>query len=132
MRKFYTLILIGFFISLSNYAQENPRIDTKTFFSSQEGVESAKKNFRIAEKYYKKGKGTYDEALKHYLKVYQYNNSSHALNYKIGICYIWTVNKKASLDYFINSSPEVSNDYFLALGRAYQYNFPCCNVVYCF
>ena len=48
-----------------------------------EGVKAAKKDFRIAEKYYKKGKGTYDEALKHYVKVYHYNPNSHALNYKI-------------------------------------------------
>ncbi len=121
MRKFYALI-IGLLISLSAFTQINPQIDKKTFFSSQEGIESAKKDLKIAEKYYKKGKGTYDEALKHYLKVYEYNSSSNVLNFKIGICYVWTADKKAALKYFLNSSPEVSEIYYLALGRAYQYN----------
>ncbi len=122
MKKKYALIIFGLIMSFSAYTQENPQIDKKTFFSTQEGIESAKKDFKIAEKYYKKGSGTYDEALKYYLKLYQYNSSSHALNFKIGICYIWTADKKAALKYFLNSSPETSNLYYIALGRAYQYN----------
>lgn len=122
MKKLRLLFIVGVLFSGVVAAQENPRIDTKTFFSSEEGMVSAKKNFKIAEKYYKKGRGTFDEAQKHYLKVYQYNSNSHALNYKIAACYLWTSNKKASLEYFLKSSPEVSKDYYIGLGRAYQYN----------
>jgi len=35
---------------------------------------------------------------------------------------LWTSNRKASLQYLINSSPEVAKDYYLLLGRSYQYN----------
>ena len=122
MKKLYFLFLMGFLLSGYLYGQENPRIDKKTFFSSPTGVEAAKNSFRIAEKYYKQGRGTFDEALKYYLKLYKYNSESNELNYKIAACYLWTSNKKASLDFFLKSSPTVSKDYYIGLGRAYQYN----------
>jgi len=122
MKKLYNLLLFVLLLSVSGFSQENPRIDKKTFFSSEEGLASAKKSLSLAEKYYKKGSGTYDEALKHYLKVLKYNAESDALNYKIGVCYLWTSNKKAALAFFLKSSPSVSKDYYLGLGRAYQYN----------
>ncbi len=122
MKRFYILIILGVLLTFRGYSQDNPRVDKKTLFSSPVGVKSARKNFKIAEKFYKKGKGTFDEALKYYLKVYEYNQSSIVLNYKIGICYVWATNKKASLKYLLESSPEASKLYYLALGRAYQYN----------
>ncbi|HAM99670.1 MAG TPA: flagellar motor protein MotB [Marinilabiliales bacterium] len=122
MRKISALFLISVFISTFLFSQENPKIDKKTFFSSTLGIEKAKKDFKIAERHYANGIGTYDEALKHYLKLYGYNSNSPALNYKIGVCYLFTSNKKASLTYFLNSPPEIAKDYYLLLGRSYQTN----------
>ncbi len=122
MIKYSVLLILGVLLSAATYSQGNPKINRKSFFTEPAGAEAAKKELKIAEKYYKKGRGTYDEALKHYLKVYHYNSSSPVLNYKIGVCYLWTSNKKASLKYFRKSSPEVSRFYYLGLGRAYQYN----------
>lgn len=123
MRKIYLCLLLGLFLPALTIAQQNPKIDKATFFNSEIGIDQAKKDFRKAEKYYRKGKGTYDEALKSYLKLYDYNNDSDALNYKIGICYLWTSDKAASLKYLKKSSPDVARDYYLALGRSFQYNF---------
>jgi outer membrane protein OmpA-like peptidoglycan-associated protein len=122
MRKISALFLISVFISTFLFSQENPKIDKKTFFSSTLEIEKAKKDFKIAERHYANGIGTYDEALKHYLKLYGYNSNSPALNYKIGVCYLFTSNKKASLTYFLNSPPEIAKDYYLLLGRSYQTN----------
>lgn len=124
LSKFIFLLLItgSFFINYSAYSQDNPKIDKKTFFVDIEDIESANKYLKLAEKYYKKGVGTYDESLKYYLKLYNYNKESHALNYKIGVCYLFSSNKSESLKYFENSSPEVAKDYYLLLGRSYQYN----------
>lgn len=121
MKKIYTLILIVFYF-FGTSAQENPKIEKALLFDNVYGLEDAKKDLQKAEKYYRKGKGTYDEALKSYLKVYNYNSKSAALNYKIGICYLWTSNKKASLPFFLESDATISEDYYLALGRSYQYN----------
>lgn len=121
VRKIFFILLLFLPIAFA-YSQENPRINKKTFFEIVEGIDAAKESFKIAEKYYKKGNGTYDEALKYYLKLYDYNPNSDALNYKIAACYLWTSNKQASLEYLQQSSPEVASDYYLALGRSYQYS----------
>ncbi len=122
MRKNNILLFFVLFLSITALSQENPKIDTKTFFNSTTGIEKAKKDFKAAENYYKKGNGTFDEALKHYLKLFLYNPESNALNYKIGACYLWTSNKKASLSYLLKSDAAVASDYYLLLGRSYQYN----------
>ena len=120
--KNYTLIFSLLFSIAITHAQENPKIDKKTFFNSPVGIENAKKDIEAAEKYYKKGFVTYGEALKNYLSVYQYNPASKELNYKIGVCYLWTSDRKASLSYLLDCTPEVAKDYYLLLGRSYQYN----------
>ncbi len=121
MRAIFFILLLSLTTFFAN-SQENPRIDKKTFFSVEEGKDAAKDAFKIAEKYYKKGNGTYDEALKYYLKLYEYNPESEALNYKIAACYLWTSDKQASREYLLQSSPEIASDYYLALGRSYQYS----------
>ena len=121
MKKYALLFSLLFSIVLSQ-AQEDPKIEKRSFFNSTEGIEKAKKDFKSAEKYYNKGIGTYNEALKYYLELYHYNPDSKELNYKIGACYLWTSNRKASLLHLLNSSPEVAKDYYLLLGRTYQYN----------
>ena len=74
MRKIYILLtLSGILISLLSFSQGNPRIDKKALFAKPEGMESAKKDLKIAEKYYKKGRGTYDEALKLLKKKFNIN-----------------------------------------------------------
>ncbi|MBP5365818.1 MAG: OmpA family protein [Bacteroidales bacterium] len=103
-------------------AQENPKINEDTFFANSEGAEDAWENLTKGEKYYKKGMGFYDEAVKYYLKAYDYNSKSFELNYKIGICLLAGSDRASSLKYFQGSSPIVSRDYYLMLGRAYQYN----------
>ncbi len=122
MKTFYTVLFLVTLILSAASAQENPAIDKKSYFTNPDGLVRIKKDFRLAEKYYQKGQGTYDEALKHYLKLFQYDPESHALNYKIGVCYLFTSNKKASLEYFLKSAPEVARDYYLLLGRSYQFN----------
>jgi outer membrane protein OmpA-like peptidoglycan-associated protein/tetratricopeptide (TPR) repeat protein len=107
---------------LFTYGQQNPKIDKKKFFSEPNGIEDAKSSLAKGDKFYRKGKGLYDEALKYYLKVYQYNSGSNELNYKIGICYLFGSDKQSALSFFLKSSPEAASDYYLALGKAYQYN----------
>lgn len=121
MRELFFILLLSL-TTFFAYSQENPKIEKKTFFDVEEGKDAAKGAFKIAEKYYNKGNGTYDEALKYYLKLYDYNPNSDALNYKIAACYLWTSNKQASLEYLLQSTPEVARDYYLALGRSYQYS----------
>lgn len=108
-------------LSASIKAQENPRIKKETILENASDKSKAKKEFKTAEKYYKQGKGTYDEALKYYLRLYDYNNNIAALNYKIGICYLWASDKQMAINYLTQSDATVAKDYYLALGKANQY-----------
>ncbi len=122
---FKTLLLFGMamVISISSLAQKNPHIDKAYLFTLSGDPAKASNEYYNAEKYYRKGEGTYDEALKYYLRLYEYGSNDKALNYKIGVCYLGSSNKKAALKYLQESSPEIAIDYYLLLGKAYQYNF---------
>lgn len=114
---FIFLFLVGF----DAKSQKNPRINKKSFFSKKSDLKSYSKTFHLGEKFYRKEK-IRSEALYHYLKLYEYNNSSPALNYKIGVCYLISPNKEKSLNYFLSSNPNIAKDYYYLLGKSYQYN----------
>lgn len=117
--------IIGFVVAVTStcvFAQRNPKIDKDEFFNKEEGAYEASIDLKKGEKFFKKGKGFYDEALKYYLKAYNYNSSNAVLNYKIGICELLSSDRASSLNYLLQSNMNVANDYYLRLGRAYQYN----------
>ncbi len=120
-----TLLLFGMamLMGISTFAQKNPHINKAYVLSLSGDPSKASKEFSNAEKYYKLGEGTYDEALKYYLRLYAYCSTDKALNYKIGVCYLGASNKKAALKYLQESSPDIASDYYFLLGKAFQYNF---------
>lgn len=122
MRKYLIISVLVAAFSITAMAQENPKINNKSFFSSPIGVDEAKQNLKKGENYYAQGAGLYDEALKYYLKAYYYNNRDAALNYKIAICHLSVNNCKEALEFLLKSDPAVAKDYYYILGRAYQYN----------
>lgn len=111
------LLLINFIAQ----AQQNPKINKKTFFKNKIELKSHLKTYRLAEKFYRKEK-IREQALRFYLKLYKYNPNSPALNYKIGVCYLLTPNKEKSLSYFLQSNENVAKDYHYLLGKSYQYS----------
>ena len=103
MNKLLFIISIGLLMISPLCAQENPKIEKYLIISKAPDEAKAQKEFATAEKYYKKGKGTYDEALKYYLRLHNYYEGNDAMNYKIGICYLFSSDKKSSLQYLLNS-----------------------------
>ncbi len=122
LRKLY-FVSAMIVICISSFAQKNPKIDKENVISLAADKHKASKEYANAEKYYKMGEGTYDEALKYYLRLYEYCNTDKALNYKIGACYLGASNKKAALSYLLESDASVAKDYYYLLGRAFQYNY---------
>ncbi len=122
MRKYLITSIVLAALCFQAVAQQNPKIDRKSFLSSPIGADEAKKSLAKGEHYYKKGAGLYDEALKYYMKAYRYNNRDAALNYKIAVCNLIGNNREDALDFLLKSTPDVAKDYFYMLGRAYQYN----------
>jgi len=107
-----------------SWSQENVKISSKTFKTGiTAGYKEAWASIKEADKNFKEGPGTYPTARDHYLFALQYNPDHAALNYKLGVCYLYTDNKYEAIDYLLHAytiDPQVSGDIHLLLGMAYQ------------
>ena len=100
---------------------------TKTNFSNnQEGLKTALKNQQEGDNIVLKKKiFLYTKALEYYLKANDFNPNNALLNYKIGICYINTIEKKKSLKYFQKAyelDPKVDLQIHYGLAQGYHQN----------
>jgi flagellar motor protein MotB len=91
--------------------------------TDKEGFEEAWEHVRVGEKLYSEGKGTFRAAREHYLSAYNYNNENAELNYKLGICYLFTDQKHEAVNYLRKAyvlNNKVTPDIKYMLGRACQ------------
>lgn len=106
------------------WSQEQVKITSKTFKTEIEaGYKEAWASVKAGDRYFKEGLGTYPMARDHYLFAHQYNPEHAGLNYKLGVCYLYTDNKYEAIDYLLRAytkDPQVSDDIHLLLGMAYQ------------
>jgi len=123
-RKWYIAGVILFVLHGLLWSQEDVRISKASFKTGIDtGFKEAWESVKNGDKNYKGGKGTYDLARDHYLYAQQYNPENAALNYKLGVCYLYTDNKYEAISYLLKAftiDPEVSGDIHLMLGSAYQ------------
>ncbi|MGC8802446.1 MAG: tetratricopeptide repeat protein, partial [Bacteroidales bacterium] len=120
------LFIISFFLLLLPSiltAQEKVRIKKIQFITSAPGGDAAWQAIKKGNKLFAKGPAFYREARAEYLKAYAYNNKNAALNYRIGICYLYADEKTEALQY-LQKAFEINNnitrDIHLQLGRAYH------------
>lgn len=123
-RKAVLFIFIIFF-AFASYAQEEVTIKKKEFKKTDqtEGFKDAWKSIKEGDKYYEQGVGTFNIARDHYLFANQYNGYNAELNYKIGICYLFSDDKLPAIDYLLKAyelKPEVSHEVKLLIARAYH------------
>ena len=106
------------------WTQEDVKIHSNLFKTGiSTGFKEAWESVKEGDRYYKQGLGTYNMARDHYLYANQYNPENAALNYKLGVCYLFTDNKYEAIEYLHHAytlDPEVSGDIHLLLGMAYQ------------
>jgi outer membrane protein OmpA-like peptidoglycan-associated protein/tetratricopeptide (TPR) repeat protein len=112
------------FINGNIHGQEDAQIKKGAFKTGVEiGFKEAWKSIQEGDESYEAGVGTYDMARDHYLFAHQYNPENATLNYKLGVCYLFTDNKYEAINYFQKAyilDPEVSEDIELLMARAYQ------------
>jgi len=118
------LILIFSVLYQSVRAQEFVKIKKADFRTTEEmGLDGAWKNIKTGDKFFKAGKGTYREARELYLVAYEYNSENDGLNYKIGICYLFSDDKFESINYLTKAyvlNNQVSEDIHYMLAMAYH------------
>jgi len=106
------------------YAQ-NVEFDKTNFPTQSKELKEAQKNIKKGDEYYKAGRGMYFLALEFYSKAHKFNPNNALLNYKIGNCYLNTIQKIVSISYFekaLELNPNVSPEINYSLGRAYHLN----------
>ena len=111
-------------MALSGWSQENVKIRKGDFRTGIDiGFKEAWNSVKQGERYFEDGPGTYDLARDHYLFAGQYNPEVAALNYKLGVCYLFTDDKYQAINYLRKAymeDPGVSGDIHFLLARAYQ------------
>jgi len=104
--------------------QQQVKIKKSEFKTQQEeGFEDAWKNIKAGDKFYKAGRGTYREAREHYLFAARYNPENAELNYKIGVCYLFSDDKFESIKYLTRAflaDEKVASDIRFLGGQAYH------------
>ena len=121
-----TAIVLLTVASISN-AQINIEINKNEFKTSEKnGYKEALNSIRIGDDFFAiNSVGGYSGALTEYLAANSYNNNNPELNYKIGVCYLYSTQKDKAITFLekaYNLNANVSFDIKYLIGRAYQVN----------
>ncbi len=114
-------------------AQENVEIVKKEFQTGKDGFKDAWDAIKQADKLYAFGEGGYRNALYLYLFAYQYNKKNAELNYKIGVCYLHSIEKTKAVEHLKDAAilkPNVAKDIDFFLGRAYHLSYQFDTAIY--
>ncbi len=118
------LIGFSFLLTLSSFSQMNVKIRKSEFKTDRDlGFDPAWKNIKQGDKLFRAGKGTYREAREHYLLANNYNPDNAELNYKIGVCYLFSDDKFESQSYLEKAfvlKEDVAEDIRYMLGKSYH------------
>jgi hypothetical protein len=113
-----SLILISFAVNL--FAQT---IKRKEFRTQPAGFDEAWNTVKEGDDWYDAGPAGFRKAREYYLKAYTYNDKNAELNYKIGMCYLYTDQKYEAYKYFVKAwelKPNVAKDIHFRMARGYH------------
>ncbi len=130
MKRIYLIIIM--LIPLFSIAQ-NVEFD-KDFFTPDQynDLKEAKRNIKDGDDYFFRALPGYQPALEYFLKAYDFNPNNAELNYKIGKCYIESVQKVKSISFLesaysidprIGETKNSPSDVLYLLARAYHLNY---------
>jgi len=111
-------------ITTIGYSQANTPFD-KNHITDKKQLNEAKKKIKEGDKLFAMGKGRYIDALTYYIEANKINPNNADLNYKIGICYIFTSDKQLGLEHLEKAKQlnlQVNYELSYYLGRAYHLN----------
>ncbi len=126
--KIYIPILTAlFFLVVSGFAQNNIEFDKDNFPEEKhKEMKEVVKSLKDAEKLLEEEPPRYSEALEIFLKANEFNPENALVNYYIGLCYLYTIQKTKSIPFLekslqLNESAMPQTRYLLA--RAYHLNY---------
>lgn len=114
-------------LSITLTVAQNVEFSKEFFKNDKEGFREAMKNIDAGNQLFEKAStGTYLKALDYYLKANKFNPNNAELNYKIGVCYVNSINKEKSIDYLKKSyelDKNLTPDIHFYFARAYHLNY---------
>jgi outer membrane protein OmpA-like peptidoglycan-associated protein len=123
MRSFGVFLLL-IFVTCSWGQDKDIPFDKRLFEDKKEGFDNAVKEIREGDMhFYDGGPSDLTVALSHYLVAQEFNPYSSMLNYKIGVCYLYSNQKFRSLKYLefaYRVNPEVDPNIRFYLAQAHQ------------
>ncbi len=122
-------LLLILFLALANsgFAQGDIAFVKDNFQNDKDGFKEARSNLKEGDKIFEGGNTSYfNLALPFYQKAYVFNPKNAELNYKLGVCYLYSPVKSKCLEYFeksyaLNPSYDSYNIEYL-LARGYHLN----------
>ncbi len=120
------LIFLFVVVYFQGVSQENVPFD-KDYFppEKKDALKAAIKEIKEGDNYFQDEIPQYSLALEHYLNAYDFNPNNALLNYKIGKCYIRTIQKTKCIGYLEQAyslDPKVHSDVQYLLARGYHLN----------
>ncbi len=125
MKKSILIILAFFLIVPFSITAQNIEFYKSNFPDKPQQFKEAKANLAQGNKYYDMGRGMYMTALDYFLKAQDFNPNNADLNYKIGKCYISSIQKTKAIGYLEKAlalDAQVAPDLKYLLAQAYHLN----------
>lgn len=123
-RKNYLIFLFFLFVQFSFGQDKEVPFDRRLFEDRKDEFDEAVKAIRDGDMYfYDGGASDLSLALGYFLKAQEFNPYSSMLNYKIGVCYLYSNQKFKSLPYLkfaYEVNPDVDPNIRFYLAQAYQ------------
>ena len=121
------LLILSFFSAFNLFAQGDIAFEKDNFPGDKDGFKDARFFLKEGDKIFEEGNMSYANlALPFYEKAYAFNPNSADLNYKLGVCYLYSPVKRKCLEYFeksyaLNPAYDSYNIEYL-LARGYHLN----------
>lgn len=123
MKKLLLLTLL--IISNVVLSQIDTPFDKSYFPNDKDGLKEAKNAIKEGDKIYENGPTYFKDALPYYQKAYDFNPNNAEISYKLGTCYLMSIDKFKALPFLEKAeklNPKVANELYFYLGQSYHTN----------
>ncbi|MFH1005238.1 MAG: OmpA family protein [Bacteroidota bacterium] len=118
-------VIVAFFIGVSTAFSQNVEFTKDNFPNNKSELKEVKRSIEEADKYFEIGYQMYRYALPLYLKANNFNPNNVLLNYRLGVCYLFSAYKQKAVTHLEKAyqlNPIVGENLYYYLGRAYHLN----------
>jgi outer membrane protein OmpA-like peptidoglycan-associated protein/tetratricopeptide (TPR) repeat protein len=122
MKKIICIYIVLFGL-IAGVSAQNIEFTKSNFPNKKKELKAALKDIKEGDELFIQGRGMYLEAIEYYFKAYEFNPNNAEINYKIGTCYLFTIDKTKAVGFFekaLELNPMVAPDAVYLLAQAYH------------